>query len=144
MTKDTQGPIQDNNGKYCGTEWVHSTTLLRPLFTYFLFRHSWDRKYGYWCKICTVPQSVCVMPNPLAKTWDSNSGSQSMYATGLPTQPYKGRNSVVLCTHSVPQLAAIRETLVAFRSPAGEKKERYMAVFNTKHCQIQHFKPSED
>ena len=28
----------------CGTEWVHSTTLLRPLFTYFLFRHSWDRK----------------------------------------------------------------------------------------------------
>ena len=28
------------------------------------------------------------------------------------------------------------ETLVAFRSPAGEKKERYMAVFNTKHCQI--------
>ena len=29
---------------WCGTEWVHSTTLLRPLFTYFLFRHSWDRK----------------------------------------------------------------------------------------------------
>ena len=28
------------------------------------------------------------------------------------------------------------ETLVAFRSPAGEKKERYMAVFDTKHCQI--------
>ena len=33
--------------------------------------------------------SVCVMPNPLAKMRDSNSGSQSMYATGLPTQPYK-------------------------------------------------------
>ena len=29
--------------------------------------------------------SVCVMPNPLAKTWDSNSGSQSMYATFDPT-----------------------------------------------------------
>ena len=28
------------------------------------------------------------------------------------------------------------ETLVAFKSPAGEEKERYMAVFNTKHCQI--------
>ena len=25
---------------WCGTEWVHSTTLLRPLFTNFLFRHS--------------------------------------------------------------------------------------------------------
>ena len=38
----------------CRTEWVHSTTLLRPLFTNFLFRHSWDRKWGCWCKICTV------------------------------------------------------------------------------------------
>ena len=38
----------------CGTEWVHSTTLLRPLFTNFLFRYSWDRKWGYRCKICTV------------------------------------------------------------------------------------------
>ena len=46
----------------CGTEWVHSTTLLRPLFTYFLFRHSWDRKWGYRCKICTVHHSVCVRP----------------------------------------------------------------------------------
>ena len=28
------------------------------------------------------------------------------------------------------------ETLVAFRSPAGVKAERYIAVFNTQHCQI--------
>ena len=44
--------------------------------------------------------SVCVMPNPLAKMWESNSGSQTMYATGLPTQPYKiigfvGRNGCI-------------------------------------------------
>ena len=37
--------LEDNSSVlHCGTEWVHSTTLLRPLFTYFLFRHSWDRK----------------------------------------------------------------------------------------------------
>ena len=32
----------------CKTEWMHS-----PLFTNFLFRHSWDRKWGCWCKIYT-------------------------------------------------------------------------------------------
>ena len=53
----------------------------------FSFRRLWDRNRGCWCKISTVHDSVCVMPNPLAETWESNSGSQSMYATGLPTQP---------------------------------------------------------
>ena len=36
----------------------------------FLFRHSWDRKWGYWCKICTVPHSVCVM-HPFRPTLSS-------------------------------------------------------------------------
>ena len=144
----------------CGTEWVRSATLLRPLFTNFIFRHSWDRKWGCWCKICTVHNSVCVMPNPLAKTWESKSGPYGWMPLVLPTQPYNwvgktsgvqrygpeydshvfasglgitqteswtvqilhqyphfrshewrkrkfvksGRSSVVLCTHSVPQL----------------------------------------
>ena len=32
-------PVTTVRERNCGTEWVHSTTLLRPLFTNFLFRH---------------------------------------------------------------------------------------------------------
>ena len=66
-------------------------------FTNFLFRHSWDRKWGCWYKICTVHNSVCVMSNPLAKTWDSNSGSYLCMPLVLTTQPYK-----ILYTDLVP------------------------------------------
>ena len=73
----------------CGTEWVHSTTLLRPLFTYFSLSSLVGSKVRVLVQDLYGHNSVCVIPNPLAKTWESNSGSQSMYATGLPTQPYK-------------------------------------------------------
>ena len=55
-------------------------------FTNFLYRHSWDRKlvqdlYGH--------HSVCVMPNPLAKIWESNLGPFLCMPLVLPSQPYK-------------------------------------------------------
>ena len=65
--------------------------------------------------------SVFIMPNPLAKTWESNSGSQYMYATGLPTQR---RSSVVLCTHSVPQQQLTEREKAELEQKLDEKVKR--------------------
>ena len=50
----------------CRTEWVHSTTLLRPLFTNFLFSSLVGSKVRVLVQDLYGHDSVCVMSNPLA------------------------------------------------------------------------------
>ena len=76
--------------------------------------------------------TVCVVPNPLAKTWESNSGPYLRMTLVLPTHPHfrsherrkkkfvkSGHSSVVLCTHSVPQPLMNLQLLSQFLSGPG-------------------------
>ena len=68
---------------------MHSTTLLRPLFTNFSLSSLVGSKVRVLAQDLYGHDSVCVMPNPLARTWDSNSGSYLCMPLVLPTQSYK-------------------------------------------------------
>ena len=60
----------------CGTEWVHSTTLLRPLFYVFSLSSLVGSRVrvGCWCKICTVTTPYVECPTRSRKRGSRTQG----------------------------------------------------------------------